>query len=153
MSTDEERHELHEIYALLEKSLKWGKFIAMGGFMLGVWTTTIELRQQGFKDAVKKANEHHARANQILSELVEWKTHVNGTRWSIQDHVNYEKKKQEHDDKMFAAMQARENLQELRLQRLEDTQKRLSDILDTKFEVVPADVLRELRELREQLGQ
>lgn len=116
-----------------------------GAFALGGWVASLEIRQRQAEDHIAK-----------VSDLEIWATEVTATRWSIRDHTLWESANREAQAKMFASLNKRNELQELRLQRLEDEQTRIREqqdkimmTIEKRLEVTPSDVLRELRKITE----
>lgn len=147
MSADEFNKKWDEEIDRLKKLAKMQWVLLLGAFFLGGWVATLELRERSNTTTNKKQT-------LILDELKEWVTSTRADRWTIRDHNNYVAAEAARSSKIWEATNRQNELQELRLQRLEDNQTRLQQT-QTEFEkelknllkVTPADVLEELKKL------
>lgn len=123
----------------IERFQKVGKllrgFMACA-FLLGGWVATLEMRQQAASKQVAK-----------IEPMEKWIAVRTGNQWTIQQHSEYARSKDAADRKVLDELNKRNELQELRLQRLEDEQGRISRTIEERLKVTPSDVLNELRRL------
>jgi hypothetical protein len=143
MSTDEQ-DAIEDLSKALEQ---WGavmkalKFLMVGAFGIGVWVATLEFRARTLEgDSVS--------GREFLHQFTVWKSQVEGTRWTIQDHTDYVQRQDERDAARYDQLRQQNTLQELRLQRLEDNQATIEKEISEKLKVTPAMVLEEVRKLR-----
>lgn len=155
MSEEEVSDTIHEdlkkfrqFWTLLLK-VSW--LIAAAAASFGGWVATLELRQ-------RESGETDQKQTKILEEIQQWVTATENNRWTIRDHQAWSEAHTVEMSKMLEAIAKRNELQELRLQRLEDNQSRLQDqqgkmqqTITEKLQVTPSDVLKELQEMRKRM--
>lgn len=100
-------------------AIKW--FLG-GAAIMGAWVATLEFREH-----------HNAETNRsqtaVLEEIQKWMASVEYTRWSIQDQKAWEDAHRKEELATSQQLAKQNEIQELRLQRLEDTQKAIGETL------------------------
>ena len=146
--SDEETQVINDLHEAAEKwglVLKAVRVLVIGAFVLGSWVATLEWRQRALDAQTTQGSE-------VLNALNHWKTKVEGTRWTIQQHQEWAAGEMKREALLMDRLQEQNTLQELRLQRLEDGMSNLKSELDEKLRITPSDVLEEVRKLGKQMG-
>lgn len=140
--TQESKESLdRQLSESLSKFAKGLWVLLAASFALGGWVTTLEVRA---RESTKIMEEFKA--------LQTWSVAVDANRWSIRDHHDWATNHDEKAAKELAALNKRNELQELRLQRLEDEQGRILQTIENKLQTTPADVLRAVEEVKKGLS-
>ena len=149
MTEEQVIHDLSDAAQNFSGLIKAIKLLIVGAFVMGGWVATLEIRQRWLWETVEANHET------ILEDKV-WKAKVENTRWTVGDHAKWAQADRDRESKVMTALAEKNRLTELRMQRLEDTQQRLQETqskiqaeIREKLRVTPAEVLEEVRKLRD----
>lgn len=112
----------------------WGLVVL--AFLFGSWVATLELRQQATSRHIAK-----------IEPIEKWIARRSGDEFNVHDHDAYAMAKAKADQDVLNELNERNRLQELRLQRLEDEQRRMTQTIEDRLKVTPSDVMDELKKI------
>ena len=129
---------------LYDAAEKWQKVIRaiwvliIGAFALGGWVATLEYRQRNNDRYIGEID----KITEVLSNFQTWRAGVDANSWSSRDQAKYAQQATDAHRTLVDQLQKQNHLQELRLQRLEDTQTRILETLSDIKDAVKKNGLR-----------